>query len=155
MQRFIKLPLLVVAILVSSSVFSQNVTQINSVENTGQCGEVILSADINLLGAQEFAELTDDFSIALVKLEDSCLVFDVVFGGGCGITNFQLIWDGQVTESMYPEVKLMLILDDQDMCKAMVYQTVKFNVSRFGGFKTVNGMKFRISNSEFVIEWAE
>ena len=150
-----KLSFYIFTTLISVSVFGQNVTQINGQVNTGQCAEVRRDNNLHLFGINDFSKFTDSFTISSAIIEDDCLVIEVVFGGGCGTTNFALITDGMVTESMHPEVRFLLSLLDNDRCKALVYRTLKFDLTKFNGYKTENGMSFRIMNSDFVVEWPE
>ena len=80
-------------------------------------------------------------------------MFEVRFGGGCGTTNFTLITDDVVTESMHPQIRFLLSLQDNDRCKAFVYRILKFDLTRFKGYKSGHGMSFKILNSDFVVEW--
>ena len=142
-------------ILSATSVFGQNRTQINGQNNEGQCSEVIIDTSKSLFGNLQPSELTDDYSISQVTIEGNCLVFDVVFDGGCGITNFKLVTDGLVMESIPQQIRFLLVLQDEDTCKAMVYRTIKFDISKFSGYKLGGGLILRILNSEFIVEWPE
>lgn len=130
----------------------EQVDMINGEVNIGQCGKIIFDDNLN------FDSLIVDYSelgISMVKIVNNCIEFDVSFGGGCGITNFELITDNQITETIFPEITFFLKLTDEDYCKAFRYRKVRFDLSGFESYKKHNGLSIRIKNNGSIITYKE
>jgi hypothetical protein len=133
-------------VLPQDLVLTQEENKVNGEINTGQCGKVQIVDSLNQDALQ-----SDKFAIQKVIIEDGCIKFRVVYGGGCGTTNFILITDNRITESMAPSMDVYLKLTDNDFCKALRYQEVSYNLNGFLPLATDLGLAIRIVNNDSVV----
>ena len=91
---------------------------------------------------------TDEFTVIEIEIEDDCLVFDVSYGGGCGFTNFELITDGHWILTGLPKIFFTLKFTDQDLCKAIRYEKISFDLTPFKYEAKEGGIKLLINNTE-------
>jgi len=116
--------------------------------NNGDCFEIDWKKDIILDSCR-----TAPFKIIAMNIEEDCLIIKVQYGGGCGDTNFKLLFDGVVTESLWPSLQLFLAMDDQDSCRALLVKELKFDLHCFKGFVTENGLNISIINHDKSINY--
>ncbi len=72
---------------------------------------------------------SDPFDFKSVSVEGDCLQIEVSYGGGCDGADFELITGGEVMESYPPQMRIALLLDDQDDCKALVTKNLSYDIS--------------------------
>lgn len=130
----------------------EQVDNINGEINIGQCGKITFDDNLNF---DSLIEHNAELGMSMVKIVNNCIEFDVSFGGGCGITNFELITDNAITESMSPSINVFLKLTDNDFCKAVRYRKVRFDLSGFESYKKHNGLSIRIKNNDSVVTYKE
>ena len=146
-------PLLIISVFLTPIfLFGQNVTYINGKLDTNQCGKITINNTVNL---DSLITFPTELGIQDIKIVDDCIEFYVVFGGGCGTTNFELITDNAITESMSPSINIFLKSTDYDFCKALVYKTIRFDLSDFNLYKKSTGLTFRIKNNSSTIIYKE
>lgn len=141
--------LLVVVVLMPLIGNSTSRILVNGKEYNGECADILQNVELVDLSSIE----TDQVGVRDVKIEGDCLVIAVNYGGGCGTTNFELISNGQVINTLRPGVELFLRLEDNDFCKAIKYTELKFDISPFRNLKTEYGLVFRIVGTDFSIVW--
>lgn len=73
---------------------------------------------------------TDPYTIKEVTLEGDILAVVVSYGGGCRDHEFTMISNQQILKSLPPQLYLTLEHENNDdNCRAMIQQTLKFDVS--------------------------
>ena len=88
---------------------------------------------------------TDYYSIDTLFIDNNCLNIWVSYVGGCGDSDFKLYYSDIVYESMPPTTNLLLQLNDNDPCKAIVQQKLYYNLSFFDEYKQNNGILLKLS----------
>lgn len=81
---------------------------------------------------------SDPFTLIGAKINGNNLEVEVEYGGGCGGAEFELVWNGALMKSMPPKVAMVVLLKDEDYCKALVRKTICFDIHK-------------IYNGEFVL----
>jgi hypothetical protein len=69
----------------------------------------------------------DFYNIDTMYWRSNCIEVVANTSGGCGMRNYTLLWNGVSMKSYPPRVSLMLKLDKQDACRAIVYDTLRFD----------------------------
>jgi len=141
--------LLAMVFLISIIGNSASIVLVNGKEYSGECVEIRKYEELVDLSSVE----TDQVDVRNIRIEDDCLIIEVVYGGGCGTVNFELISNGQILESNPSQIQLFLKLDDQDTCKAMLSREIRFNISQFNNLKTEKGVVFKIMGTDISVVW--
>ncbi|MEL6846763.1 MAG: hypothetical protein AAFP02_26465, partial [Bacteroidota bacterium] len=79
---------------------------------------------------------SDEFSLVSAEIRDDCLYATVQHGGGCGGADFDLIASEGETLSSPPQISMRLVLDNRDMCLALITAEYGFDlqsIQREGG----------------------
>lgn len=74
---------------------------------------------------------TDYYSIDSLFISGNCLNIWASYSGGCGNSEFKLLYDNKIIKSTPPSAILMLTLDDDDNCRAVVQQKLYYDLSFF------------------------
>lgn len=64
-----------------------------------------------------------------VTISNHCLDISYAYGGGCEEVPFKLIQTSPIAD--WPNVSLVLQIEDNDLCKALVYKTASFDISTY------------------------
>jgi hypothetical protein len=78
--------------------------------------------------AQPDTVSSDAFELLDATFNGRCLDITVRYGGGCGGADFFLLWNGTMGESAPAQARLRLVLKDQDHCRALLTQTLSFDI---------------------------
>lgn len=90
----------------------------STVENVGTLGQ--------------FPEESTPITIDEAEIVGNQLVLKVTYGGGCQEHEFKLIGSEMISKSLPPIRAIKLIHNgNNDMCKALIMQTLKFDISAF------------------------
>lgn len=93
------------------------------VKDVEKCNSVITDADRFSAGQ------TDPYTLKNAWMDGRYLMAEVEYGGGCGGATFDLVWNGMLMKSMPPKANVAILLKDEDYCKALVTDTLCFDVS--------------------------
>ncbi len=82
---------------------------------------------------------TDDYHISAANIVGDRLEITVNAGGGCGELNFSLLANELVIETSPEQQMIRLILDDQDICEALLEEKRWYDISslKIGSHGTV------------------
>ncbi len=142
-----KLFVVSIILIISSSVFSQHEVYVNNKLYNGNCAEIVVDTN-NITQIS-----TDPFKFRDILIENDCIVFHVAYGGGCNKVDFELITDNLIEESNPPQLRFLLKLTDNDFCKAFMYQELKFDLSKYKSYKDETGLIIKIINSDKLITY--
>ncbi|TXI85187.1 MAG: hypothetical protein E6Q37_06925 [Crocinitomicaceae bacterium] len=99
-------------------------------DGTGQQLKTKKIEAVGTLG--QFPEESTPITIEKAKIEGNELVLDVSYGGGCQEHEFKLIGSEMISKSLPPIRAIKLVhIGNNDMCKALIMQTLKFDISAF------------------------
>lgn len=73
--------------------------------------------------------IIEDYIIDTVYIEEDSLIIHVNYGGGCGSTNFELVTHGYFMESYPVQLNVILDIEDNDPCEALLQETICFNLA--------------------------
>lgn len=79
---------------------------------------------------------TDPFEINNVSISSSNLVFQVTYGGGCGVADFSLLVGNAFMESLPVQTQVILTLKDNDSCERAVTREVCFDLTELAELYT-------------------
>ena len=71
----------------------------------------------------------DPFTFISAEINGDCMEITVEYGGGCGEVDFQLFGQEEVAQSLPPQRLILLSLDDNDLCKALIKETIFFDLT--------------------------
>ncbi len=87
---------------------------------------------------------TDFFEIESMFIEKNCLKLDVSYGGGCGETDMQMFYQ-KIEASVVPaNLLLMPKFTDNDPCRAIIRDTILFDLSEFEGVARSGGVTIHL-----------
>ena len=82
----------------------------------------------------------DFFDIESMSVEGNCLKLEISYGGGCGETELQLFYHDIDDSAIPAKVYLASKFIDNDPCRAMVRDTLHFDLSAFEGVARSGGI---------------
>lgn len=91
---------------------------------------------------------SDLYDLVTAWIEDDCINLVVSYSGGCGTVDFQLHYDRQLMKSNPPQTSLFLAFADNDPCRAIVHDTLKFSLSPLNEYNFGDGLILNISGHE-------
>jgi hypothetical protein len=97
---------------------------------------------------------SDLFDIDSAWIEGNCLKIAVVYSGGCGTVDFQLYYNEKAMKSMPPQKSLFLAFTDNDPCRAMIQDIVRFDLGPFEAMARAGGVVLNLSGHEQKITFA-
>jgi hypothetical protein len=88
--------------------------------------------------------IIDDFVIQNAFIANDSLMVLVLYGGGCGTTDFNLLTNGLFMESDPVQLDVLLSFVDQDPCEAAIQKLLCFDLSNLivlynDGYQTTEG----------------
>lgn len=83
---------------------------------------------------------SDYFIMDSISINGNCLEVYVNYSGGCGGSEFQLYNTNRIKESMPPQTVLFLHFKDNDPCRAIVRDTLYYDLSPFEKFANNSGI---------------
>lgn len=83
---------------------------------------------------------SDFFEIESMILDGHCLKLGISYGGGCGETSLQLFYENIDASTMPANVFLSPKFTDHDPCRAIVHDSVLFDLSEFQGVARSGGV---------------
>jgi len=90
----------------------------------------------------EWTGTTDPFTIEGIRISADTLLVDVRYGGGCEEHEFKMTTTGAYMKSLPVQMNLYLEhKSNNDMCRAMMFKTLKFNVS---GIRYTGGEEMKL-----------
>ncbi len=85
---------------------------------------------IGIVDSEQYRDAPrDDFDFVSAEIKGDCLEVTVQYGGGCGDATFLLIGEEKLNQSLPPQRPIVISLDDQDYCKALVTKTISFDLT--------------------------
>lgn len=87
---------------------------------------------------------TDYYSVDSIFIDNNCLNIWVNYSGGCGDSEFKLLYNNKIMKSMPPQTNLMLHFTDNDNCRALVQQKLYYDLSFFEEYANNGGIKLRM-----------
>ncbi len=91
---------------------------------------------------------SDYYQVDTLFIANNCLNIWVSYGGGCGISSFNLYYNDKVQNSVPPKTILRFQITDEDPCKATVQQKLYYNLSFFDDYYNQDGILFELSESK-------
>lgn len=91
---------------------------------------------------------TDYYTIDSLFITDNCLNIWVSYSGGCGDSEFKLLYSNKILESIPPKTSLLLHLTDNDPCRAIVQQKLFFNLNFFEEYADKDGIILKLAGTE-------
>jgi len=125
-MREIAISLMAVAVMAACKVNKKETVQRtarNEKKDSIACKTLVLDAE------RMNAGVTDAYTIMDARMNGPKLEIDVQYGGGCGEATFDLVWNGALMKSLPPKANIVLLMKDDDPCRALVTKTVCFDVS--------------------------
>lgn len=120
---------------------------INAQKNDESCEKIIIDADRfssiqadpfdfglsqsgilkNIRDVNSYPEIDD-----IIKVEDNCLKFTILYGCGCGEVNYDLISDGEIDldEYGFNFIKVKFEFEDDDMCSKRCHKRLSFDLKK-------------------------
>jgi hypothetical protein len=89
---------------------------------------------------------SDIFDIDTAWISNSCMHIAVSYGGGCGTVDFQLIYSNRIMKSYPPKTSLFLAFTDDDPCRAIVKDTLHFDLGPFEAMARAGGLYLNLGN---------
>ena len=71
----------------------------------------------------------DPFTLVNVFIIDDCLLLNVNYAGGCGVSEFQLFSTGEIMETEPPSLALKLGFNSNDPCEALITESMQFDLN--------------------------
>ena len=72
---------------------------------------------------------SDSFLLVGAELKGKCLEIEVEYSGGCGETEWTLIWTGVLMKSLPPKANIYLHLKSNDSCRELIRKKISFDIS--------------------------
>ncbi len=99
-----------------------------------------------LLEEEPFLPIASDiYDLDTAWVSGNCLHITVMYSGGCGETDFQLYYNNRIMKSYPPQTNLFLSFTDNDPCRAVVKDTLSFDLSPFEAMARAGGVYLNIS----------
>ena len=125
------------ALILSSCGQSKKITS-NEKPISEPCESMIFTND-------QFKNIESDYySLDSLFIENNCLNIWVSYSGGCGDSEFNLLYSNKVMKSMPPKTNLMLQFKDNDGCRALVQQKLYYDLSFFDDYAQNGGINLRL-----------
>jgi hypothetical protein len=116
----------------------------NSKHNSSSTPNAVVISAINF-GTPK--KTSDPFQIKAVRVEKNELIIDVEYGGGCSDHIFELFANSSIAKSDPPKRSIQIMHEDNDdKCKALVYKTIRFQISELAYTQQV-GSKIKLQLS--------
>ncbi|MAZ92817.1 MAG: hypothetical protein P8N48_06260 [Bacteroidales bacterium] len=109
---------------------------------------------LNFTNAQYSDLESDYYTIDSLFIDNDCLNVWVSYSGGCGNSEFKLFYNDLLMNSMPPKVNLLLQLDDDDNCRAIVQQKLYFNLSFFTEYANNGGIVLRMAGTDASVTYS-
>ena len=103
---------------------------------------------INFTNKQYIDLESDYYTIDSLFIRNDCLNIWVSYSGGCGNSEFKLFYNDLLMNSMPPKANLLLQLNDDDNCRAIVQQKLYFNLSFFSEYTTNGGIVLQMAGTD-------
>ncbi len=97
-----------------------------------------------LLTEEVNAKESDLFDLDSLAISNNCLEVFVSYSGGCGEADFSLYHTNMVMHSMPPQTVLFLNFKDEDPCRAIIQDTLYFNLSNFDELASSGGIWLKL-----------
>lgn len=72
---------------------------------------------------------SDSFLLVGAELKGKCLEIEVEYSGGCGDTEWTLVWTGNLIKSLPPKANIYLHFKDNDSCRELIRKKISFDIS--------------------------
>ncbi len=82
-------------------------------------------------------------------INENCIKLVIFYGGGCGKVNCKFLTDGKIMNTSPPQINFTLQFDDADPCEALIWETVRFDISPYKKYAWEKGILFLINNKDF------
>ncbi len=129
--------IILLAVLISSCGQSKKITS-NEKPILEPCEPITFTDD-------QFRDIESDYySLDSLFIDNNCLNIWVSYGGGCGDSEFTLLYNNKVMKSMPPKTNLMLKFTDNDNCRAIVQQKLYYDLSFFDDYAKSGGINLRL-----------
>jgi hypothetical protein len=97
---------------------------------------------------------TDDVSVESLRIVGNCLSMEISYGGGCGSFELDLLYQNMEQTDGIPVLNLKPVFNDNDPCRAIVLDTIQFDLSVFESVARSGGIRLNIFGSEKSIFYA-
>jgi hypothetical protein len=97
---------------------------------------------------------SDIFDIDTAWISNTCMHIAVSYGGGCGTVDFQLIYNMRIMQSYPPKTHLFLSFTDEDPCRAIVRDTLLFDLGPFESQARAGGLYLNLGNYQHSLMFA-
>jgi hypothetical protein len=97
---------------------------------------------------------SDIFDIDTAWVSNSCLHIAVSYGGGCGTVDFQLVYSNRIMKSYPPKTSLFLAFTDEDPCRAIVRDTMHFDIGPFEAMARAGGLYLNLDKYQHPMMFA-
>ena len=91
---------------------------------------------------------SDPYQLDSLAVNNHCLEVFVSYSGGCGEAEFDLYATNKVMQSMPPQAVLLLNFKDEDPCRAIVRDTLYFDLSNFNELAKSGGIWLHLKDSD-------
>jgi hypothetical protein len=97
---------------------------------------------------------TDYLSVESLSILDNCLSIEISYGGGCGNYDLDLLFQESDWMNGTAVVNLKPVFIDNDPCRAIVLDTLMFDLSVFESVARSGGIRLNVFGTEKSILYA-